>query len=203
MSLQTLFRALGEFFFFFERETTNLEKKIRKITHSRSPPPLDNTKKPLPLSRTLEGIPERLVEASPAVAVAANVWPNDGQERNANAEAAFGRLAVSTVNEREPIRKADGGSPDFDASERRNNEGEKEREGYVLLEGEEGSTFSSRKEKEKCVFERGRRELSFCERVERAQGLARSTGASCARGLCALTSGLCSFLRQGSRPFRS
>jgi len=26
------------FFFFFERETTNLEKKIRKITHSRSPP---------------------------------------------------------------------------------------------------------------------------------------------------------------------
>ena len=88
------------------------------------------------------------------MAVAANVWPNDGQERNANAEAAFGRLAVSTVNEREPIRKADGGSPDFDASERRNNEGEKEREGFVLLEGEEDSSFSRGREKEKCVFER-------------------------------------------------
>jgi len=89
------------------------------------------------------------------VAVAANVWPNDGQERNANAEAAFGRLAVSTVNEREPIRKADGGSPDFDASERRNNEGEKEREGFVLLEGEEDSTFSSRKEKRSVFLREG------------------------------------------------
>jgi hypothetical protein len=88
------------------------------------------------------------------VPVAANVWPNDGQEGNANAEAAFGRLGVSTVNEREPIRKVDGGSPDFDASEGRNDEGEKEREGFVLIEGEEGSSFSSRREKEKCVFER-------------------------------------------------
>ena len=87
------------------------------------------------------------------MAVAANVRPNDGQERNANAEAAFGRLAVSTVNEREPIRKADGGSPDFDASEGRNNEGEKVREGFVLLEGEDDSSFSRGREKEKCVLE--------------------------------------------------
>jgi hypothetical protein len=75
------------------------------------------------------------------VPVAANVWPNDGQEGNANAEAVFGRLAVSTVNEREPIRKADGGSHDFDASEGRNNEGEKERKGFALLEGEKGSSL--------------------------------------------------------------
>ena len=72
--------------------------------------------------------------------VAAYTWPNGGQaaDGDANAEAAFGRLAVSTVNERESIRKADGGPPDFDASEERNNEGERERvrEGFVLLKGE-------------------------------------------------------------------
>jgi hypothetical protein len=56
--------------------------------------------------------------------VAANVWPNDGQaaEGNSNAEAAFARLAVSTVSEREPIRMSHGGAPDFDASEGRSNE---------------------------------------------------------------------------------
>ena len=63
------------------------------------------------------------------------------------------RADRSTVNEREPIRKADGGSPDFDASEGRNNEGEKVREGFVLLEGEDDSSFSRGREKEKCVLE--------------------------------------------------
>ena len=94
------------------------------------PPPLDKYQKPPPLSSPLESIPERL-------AVTANVWPNDGEaaEGNANAEAAFGHLAVSTVNEREPIRMSHGGASDFDANEGRINEGEREREGFVLLEG--------------------------------------------------------------------
>ena len=91
--------------------------------------------------------------------VTANAWPNDGQaaEGNANAEAAFGHLAVSTVNEREPIRMSHGGASDFDANEGRINEGEREKEGFVLLEGEEGSSFLSGRGREKSwksVFER-------------------------------------------------
>ena len=168
--------------------------------------PLDKYQKPPPLSSPLESIPERLAEAPPAVTV--NVWPNDGQvaEGNANAEAAFGHLAVSTVNEREPIRMSHGGASDFDANEGRVNEGERESGVFILLEGgREGLEFlgrgRKREELEVCSEREGVE--SFWERVERAKGLARSTGASCDSGLCALTSSLCSFLRQGSRLSRS
>jgi hypothetical protein len=98
------------------------------------------------------------------VAVAANVWPNDGQEGNANAEAAFGRLAVSTVNEREPIRKADGGSPDFDASERRNDEGEKEERALFFWRGRRTRLSRAGKKREVC----------FCERETRVEFLRES-----------------------------
>lgn len=66
-------------------------------------------------------------EAKHADDVEANEWPNDGRipDGNAHAEAAFGRLAVSTVNDREPIRRA-GGSFCVDANEERINEGEME-----------------------------------------------------------------------------
>lgn len=90
-------------------------------------------------------------ELTDAVA-AANVWSYDGQaaEGNGNAEAAFACLAVSTVNERVPIRRATG-SPGFTAYEMRINEGERERESVVLRERRRrvGSVFKGESERER------------------------------------------------------